>query len=147
QSEAEPVFRPIGGDDLDLVVGSGILVRGLHGDPLAGFREVAVAIAVHVENFSIEDEPDARLRLWTQYEQAVFRLRFVGRLLLQAPVDLRKVGGVCGGCPPQRARGQYEERDSHEHALLQGYRGIAHVASTAAPSLTRTTRRFTVSAT
>src|SRR5262249_52744968 len=66
----------------------------LSGELLALVRQVAVAVAVEVECLAVLDQPDARLSLGAEDEQAVARLLLVGRLLADRAVNLGQVSGL-----------------------------------------------------
>src|SRR5438445_669604 len=75
-------------------------------DLLAGAGQVAVAVAVDVERAAVPNDPYPVARLGAEDEQGVARRpRRVGRLLRDAPLDLRQVSGR--GCPDES-----EERDA-----------------------------------
>src|SRR5262249_51833412 len=108
-SEADAAARPPEGDmvlgaveldDLDGHVVSGNPLTGLllveielpvslDDGPLPVFRQVAVAVAIHVEGIAIQDNPGAALRLGTQDQQAVRGcLPLIGGFLGNGAVDL-----------------------------------------------------------
>jgi len=77
-------------------------------------REVAVAVAVHVQDVAVEDQPDAGLGLRpkTTRQYLGFRLRFVDRLLGRSlPVDLAEIGRVPRWKPKPRSRSRGQLSD------------------------------------
>jgi hypothetical protein len=61
--------------------------------PLLG--EIAVAVAIDVQRLAVQHEPNARLRLGTEYQQAISRrLAPVGRFLADSELDLRQIGSA-----------------------------------------------------
>src|SRR5262249_31698601 len=69
-------------------------------------REVAVAVAIRVQDVTVHDQPDAGLCLWPQDDQAVLGFRLVGWLLANGAVNLAQVGRV-----PRKV-----DREKHQRA-------------------------------
>ncbi len=93
-----------------------VAVDFLGGDPLAGVGEVAVTVAVQVENVLVEDHPDARLSLRPEDQKAVLGMfRFVGWFLAQGAINLRQIDspGLTGEGQADHHREEAEPMHRH----------------------------------
>src|SRR5262249_2830164 len=67
-------------------------LRILDDQAFAFLGQVAVAVAIHVQDIAVEDNPGAALRFRTEDEQAVLgRFALIDRLLGDGAVDLAQV--------------------------------------------------------
>src|SRR5262245_43406539 len=104
-------------------------------EAFAFLGQVAVAVAIHVQDIAVEDNPGAALRFRTEDEQAVLgRLGLIGRLLGDGAVDLGQIATPGGYRGADHEQGGKEREHSHRFLLPMEVVGLRTIPACITPN-------------